>query len=340
MSSGWVGPLARSRFVAVAGAYVLGIAVAATLVAGGAYRLAVALIGEPVTQTSADRPATQLSQHLAKQAPFSRIPPAVSQTVIRNASMLPLQDRWYGAQRYPDGMPFGSSSRGGWRSPFDRGRERGWGDDDEDQRPQYGATFRTVCVRLCDGYYFPVSFAVTPDRLERDAQVCTSRCGNQGRLFVHNNPGGSAEDMVDLAGRPYQQLKTAFLYRTEYVPSCKCQPDPWETAAQDRHRVYALAVAVSKGNRDAVKELQALQAKVKQAATVPDQAGVLPAAGPDAARPSERAAEIARRDGESFMRLGGSDAPKTRTDPPSGRAWDTPRSDPAWMKRAFSPPGG
>ena len=96
-------------------------------------------------------------------------------------------------------------------------------------------------MRLCDGYYFPISFSVTPDRLERDAQVCASRCGSQGRLFVHNNPGGSADDMVDLAGRPYRQLKTAFLYRTEYVASCTCQPQPWEAASQDRHRGYALA---------------------------------------------------------------------------------------------------
>ena len=294
MSSGWVGPLARSRFAAVAGAYVLGIAVAGALVAGGAYRLAVALIGEPPRQTSTDRPAIQPSRHLAKQAPLSRIPPAVSQTVMREASMLPLQDRWYGEPRYRGGMPFGSSSRGGWRSPFDRGRERNWWDDDEDQRPRYGATFRSVCVRLCDGYYFPVSFAVTPDRLERDAQVCASRCGNQGRLFVHNNPGGSAEDMVDLAGRPYRQLKTAFLYRTEYVASCTCQPQPWETASQDRHRGYALALAASKGNREAMKELVALQAKVRQTAKAAE-----PAAAVDPATPPGREAELARRDGEN-----------------------------------------
>ncbi|HEY6027233.1 MAG TPA: DUF2865 domain-containing protein, partial [Pseudolabrys sp.] len=29
---------------------------------------------------------------------------------------------------------------------------------------QAGGTYRTVCVRTCDGYYFPISFATTPDR--------------------------------------------------------------------------------------------------------------------------------------------------------------------------------
>ncbi len=253
MSFGWVGPHSRSRLAVVAAAYVLGIAVAGILVATGIHRLALALIDEPAPRTSAGPSVTQVPQGPAKQAPFSRIPPVVSQTVV--GSMVPLQDRWHG------GISFGSSSRGGWRSPFNRDRERnGWGDD-EDRWPGYGAAFRTVCVRLCDGYYFPISFAVTQDRLERDAKVCASRCGSQGRLFVHNNPGGSAETMVDLAGRPYQQLKTAFLYRTEYVASCACQPQPWEAASQERHRGYALAQAARKGNRDAAKELQALQAK-------------------------------------------------------------------------------
>jgi hypothetical protein len=329
MSSGWFGPLARSRFVAVAGAYVLGIAVAGALVAGGVHRLAVALIDEPAARTSADRPAIQPSRHLAKQAPLSRIPPPVTQTVTRDASMLPLQDRWFGDPRTRGGMPFGSSSRGSSRSLFDRGRERSWGDDDEDQRPRYGATFRSVCVRLCDGYYFPVSFSVSQNRLERDAKVCASRCGNQGRLFVHNNPGGSADDMVDLAGRPYRQLKTAFLYRTEYVASCTCQPQPWEAASLDRHRGYTLALAASKGNREAMKELVALQAKVRQTAKAPE-----PVPAVDPATPTARAAEVARRDGETLMRLGGG-APKTGTEPQPARAPPSLRSDPDWVKRAW-----
>jgi hypothetical protein len=328
MSAGWVGPLARSRFAAVAGVYVLGIGVAGALVAGGVHRLAVALMDEPVSQTPAARPAIHHSRQPAKEAPISRMPSASSQTLVREASMLPLQDRWYGEPRYRGNMPFGSSSRGGW------GRERSpWGDDDEDQRARYGATFRSVCVRMCDGYYFPISFSVTSDRLERDAQVCASRCGSQGRLFVHNNPGGSAEDMVDLAGRPYRQLKTAFLYRTEYVASCTCQPQPWEAASQDRHRGYALALAASKGNRDAMKELVALQSKMQQAAKAPEPATASgPAANP--ATPSERAVEMARRDAETFMRLGGG-GPKTGAEPQPARAPALPRADPDWMKRAW-----
>jgi Protein of unknown function (DUF2865) len=323
MSFGWVGPHSRSRLAVVAAAYVLGIAVAGILVAAGIHRLALALIDEPAPQTSAGPSVTQVPQRPAKQAPFSRIPPVVSQTVV--GSMVPLQDRWHG------GISFGSSSRGGWRSPFNRDRERnGWGDD-EDRQPGYGAAFRTVCVRLCDGYYFPISFAVTQDRLERDAKVCASRCGNQGRLFVHNNPGGSAETMVDLAGRPYQQLKTAFLYRTEYVASCACQPQPWEAASQERHRGYALAQAARKGNRDAAKELQALQVKLRETAKAPEPALV------------REPVQVVRRDGATLMRLGGGDGPKAGAEPQPERVVpspSSPRSESDWVRRAWqSGPG-
>ena len=40
---------------------------------------------------------------------------------------------------------------------------------------------------------------------------------------------------------------SAFLYRTQYVSDCKCQPHPWEVEATERHRMYALTVS---GNGD------------------------------------------------------------------------------------------
>ena len=180
--------------------------------------------------------------------------------------MTPLQDRWSGQSRpgwrVIAGPQFGGSSRGpSWGRPWGVRRRAAR----RSVRPPTGA-YRTVCVRLCDGYYFPINFAVTRDKLQRDSGVCASRCGAQGRLFVHRNPGGSVEDMEDLSGRPYRQLRTAFLYRTELVANCKCQPDPWDEAAQNRHRAYALAQEARKGSKTAAKELQTLQDKMRQTA--------------------------------------------------------------------------
>lgn len=88
------------------------------------------------------------------------------------------------------------------------------------------ATYRTVCVRLCDGYYFPVSFSTLPNHFERDAEVCQSKCAAPTELFYHQNPGGSVEQMVGAqTNTPYTSMKTAFRYRKEYVAGCSCKAE-------------------------------------------------------------------------------------------------------------------
>lgn len=107
-------------------------------------------------------------------------------------------------------------------------------------------TYRTLCVRLCDGYYWPVSFSTTSDGLGEDKESCESSCGVPVRLFYYRNPDGQPEDAVDLKGEPYMQLANAFRYRNEYVSQCKCQPDPWEAASLDRHKQYAMLAQAGK----------------------------------------------------------------------------------------------
>jgi hypothetical protein len=100
-------------------------------------------------------------------------------------------------------------------------------------------TYRTMCVRLCDGYYWPVSFATTRDYFERDERTCTQSCSSPAALYYYPNPGGVPEDMVSLQDEPYMALDTAFLHRTSYNPACKCHPHPWEPEAAARHKSYA-----------------------------------------------------------------------------------------------------
>lgn len=88
------------------------------------------------------------------------------------------------------------------------------------------ATYRTVCVRMCDGYYFPVSFSTLPNHFERDAEVCASKCAAPSELFYYQNPGGSVEQMVGAqSNTPYTSMKTAFRYRKEFVQGCSCKPE-------------------------------------------------------------------------------------------------------------------
>lgn len=107
-----------------------------------------------------------------------------------------------------------------------------WQDEDTDGERIRGntfgglpfATYRTLCVRLCDGYYFPVSFSTLPTHFTRDADACQSRCAAPTELYFHQNPGGSVAEMVSQKSQePYKSLATAFRYRKEYVPGCSCK---------------------------------------------------------------------------------------------------------------------
>jgi Protein of unknown function (DUF2865) len=146
-------------------------------------------------------------------------------------------------------------------------------DDDDDNGSGGGNTYRTMCVRLCDGSYRPVSFATTKDNFERDAASCARSCGGptDAKLFTYRNPGGDVEDMEDLDGKPYKKLQTAFLFRTKYDATCKCRAHPWEDASVNRHKSYELAALAAKGNSNAQRELNDLKSKLAEEARLQSQ---------------------------------------------------------------------
>ena len=97
------------------------------------------------------------------------------------------------------------------------------------------ATYRTLCVRLCDGYYFPVSFSTLQNHFQRDAQLCQSQCAAPAELYFHQNPGGAVEQMVSANGQqPYTSLKSAFRYRKEFVPGCSCKQAEYDPGALEK----------------------------------------------------------------------------------------------------------
>lgn len=92
-----------------------------------------------------------------------------------------------------------------------------------DLGPQSG-TYRTVCVRTCDGAYFPVSFATVPARFPDDERTCKALCpAAEAVLYTHRNPGEDMNSAVSTTGQPYTALPTAFKFRSEFNPSCSCK---------------------------------------------------------------------------------------------------------------------
>jgi hypothetical protein len=234
------------------------------------------------------------------------------------------------AQVFDDEDP-GDERDDDWRDEDGReddGRAGDWREDDEDEerlgdervdgdddRSPF-VTYRTLCVRLCDGYYFPISFATPHERLAGDARACENRCGAMARLFIYANPGGDVAEMTDLEGTTYTKLPTAFLYRTEYIPSCKCQPHPWEAEARQRHHGYALIAAA--------KKLPAPRAGKPPGRKADTGNGLKRGRTAPSAKPKVAASADA-----DMMRLG-----RKRGRPSSPRPWKDV-SDGDWRKRVF-----
>lgn len=117
------------------------------------------------------------------------------------------------------------------------------GDDDWQEeaptRQRAPTTYRTICVRLCDGYYFPISFRTSRLGLENDAAKCTASCSGEAALFFHPNPGGDVASARDFTGMHYEALPNAFKYLKQTVEGCRCRPQPWSSEESQRHRAYA-----------------------------------------------------------------------------------------------------
>jgi hypothetical protein len=91
--------------------------------------------------------------------------------------------------------------------------------------PQLGGSgYRTLCVRTCDGYYFPISFSTSPTRFPEDEQTCQRLCpATEAALYTYRNPGEDVAQAVSSSGRVYKDLANAFRYRREFVASCSCK---------------------------------------------------------------------------------------------------------------------
>ena len=143
-------------------------------------------------------------------------------------------------------------------------------------------TYRTVCVRACDGFYFPISYSTVPARFAADAQTCQRLCpAAQVMLYTYRNPGEEIEQAVSADGAPYTALPNAFRYRKELVAGCSCrQPgQTWAEAlrnADDSSTLESTDIVVTDQNEKALTRVpQAAPGKTKGAAGAPS-AGAAP----------------------------------------------------------------
>jgi len=107
-------------------------------------------------------------------------------------------------------------------------------------------SYRTVCVRSCDGFYFPISSATSRNGFHKDANVCHSRCGTTAELYYMPRRSNDISNARNLSGQTYDELENAFKYRKTLVNGCACRPMPWSLSERARHRRYEYVAAVER----------------------------------------------------------------------------------------------
>jgi hypothetical protein len=134
-------------------------------------------------------------------------------------------------------------------------------------------TYRTVCVRTCDGYYFPLSYSTVPNRFADDQRACQRQCpAAEVILYSYRNPGEDINQAVSQTGQPYTELPNAFHYRKEFVAACSCRRpgQSWADAlknADDSSTLESGDIVVTDQNAKALSQApQPPQPKSKQPA--------------------------------------------------------------------------
>jgi hypothetical protein len=85
-------------------------------------------------------------------------------------------------------------------------------------------TYKTLCVRTCDGFYFPISYSTVPANFSQDAQACQRLCPAADTvLYSHRTTGEDVNQAVSANGSLYTQMANAFAYRKAFNPSCSCK---------------------------------------------------------------------------------------------------------------------
>jgi hypothetical protein len=102
-------------------------------------------------------------------------------------------------------------------------------DEEEEEKKRKSDAFSSVCVRTCDGKFFPISRGGRKD-VSLD-KVCHAMCpAAQTKVFS----GLGIDNAVANDGQKYSALPNAFLYRTQIVEGCTCNGrDPYGVAAVD-----------------------------------------------------------------------------------------------------------
>jgi hypothetical protein len=89
--------------------------------------------------------------------------------------------------------------------------------------PARGAT-KAVCVRTCDGGFFPLATASRRLGSEGMAEMCQALCPNVETKLYTYYASADIDQAVAIDGTPYKALPNALKFRTKVDAACTCKP--------------------------------------------------------------------------------------------------------------------
>lgn len=96
-----------------------------------------------------------------------------------------------------------------------------------------------VCVRSCDGGFFPISYSAGSEDGDDLTALCAALCPNAPASVYTYGGGADIESAVSLTGQAYRALPAAFRYRTTFDSTCTCKAagQTWVAALSEAERL-------------------------------------------------------------------------------------------------------
>lgn len=107
---------------------------------------------------------------------------------------------------------------------------------DQDQKAHGGS--EALCVRTCDGGFFPMIYS-SHHPADSLTELCHASCPGADVSVYTRVPGQEVQTAVGLDGTAYMDLPTALKYQKSFDPQCTCHPPgkSWAEALAGAERI-------------------------------------------------------------------------------------------------------
>jgi hypothetical protein len=112
-------------------------------------------------------------------------------------------------------------------------------EEPSDGKPRGGPM--AICVRTCDGGFFPISYSARSSNLDDLATMCRALCPNAEVKLYTASQSKVLSTALSIDGEAYSDHPNAHKFETTYDPSCGCKPpgQSWAEALVEAERLIA-----------------------------------------------------------------------------------------------------